>query len=282
MNLPNTSGDVITEEVMDEAVEQTDDLVTDQGEDTSSEAQQERTEQPALDRPQYNIDAEVERKVNNRLPEAVKEALKDIVPQLTEAVKPKQEEYTIEQLEQFKLQHEDNPQYQAFANAKIRELERNELLKVFEEKQTKLTQQQQHQVLKQQAEMQVVNDPAYEEAFVSTPNGKNWNPNSKLAQLAGQLMSQRELADRPDGIAIAMELAYARLAKSGELKTTTKLTSVKRENQKLKKMTLTEGGGVNKQVNTKNDYQNAIERLSRTGHERDAVAAFNAYRKSRG
>lgn len=266
----NSTDDVIVEENQEQENEQTTDDVSGQEDDTSSAAPQEKTEQVALDRPQYNIDAEVERKVANKIEE--------LIPKLTEAVTPKQQQYSIEQLEQFKAQNSDEPNNVAWANAEIRKLEKAELLSSFQQQQEQLTQKQQAVVQKQQAELQVVNDPSYEEAFISTPTGKSWNPNSKLAQLAGQLHNDPSLKNRPDGIAIAMEVAYGRLAKSGELKTNTKLTSIKRENQKLKKMTLAEGGGANKQVTSKSNYSKAFDRLSRSGKDSDAVAAFNAMR----
>lgn len=177
---------------------------------------------------------------------------------------PKQQEYTVEQLEVFADQTDD-VQSKLWAKQKIRELERVEREKEYQRlvaaERTKLTSEHKRQA----AEAEVINDPRFQEAFVEQGGRKAWNPQSKLTQMAASYLSDPALSERSDALPIAMKLAYADFVMEKNGKVAQTVTSVKRENAQLKQKTLVEGGGVSGQAPKVDKMSQAMTELSKTG-----------------
>lgn len=277
MNVENTSDDVIVEEeVSGEGV--TDNQVTDDGvtvednaEDTVVEPDQQQTE-PKRDDYWKNRTFELERKLNN-----LSESLPNIIAEESKKVQTQQEEHSIEQLEQYMESH---PEHKAWARAKIRELETKQIVSELNKTQQQALEAQKQERIRQDSFKQVVSDPVYSEAFVTLSDGsKSWNPDSILARTANDILSDPRIKSQPDALSIAMDIAYARLAKSNQLENKSRLESLKRQNAKLKTKTIVEGGGVKIQPIQKDSFSIAKERLARTGSSSDAHQAVAEYFK---
>lgn len=266
MDDQNSTGDVITEQATGS--------VTPQAEDTAvAQPEQEQTEQQFKERPQINIDAEIERKTSRKLEE--------IIPKIVEAVKvnnqPQQQEYTFAQLEAFALERPEQRPWVEEQKEVIRQKKlREELSVIRREDEKRFTETQ----VRQQVENTVLNDPKFSDAFVALPNGqKTWNPNSKLAQLIGQYMQDERIKSQPDGLLVAAKLARADLLDTVVPKSQQTLESLKRQNAQLKNKTMVEGGGVPTQAAPKDPLKEAKDRLARTGSMRDAQAVIAEYLK---
>jgi hypothetical protein len=176
-----------------------------------------------------------------KLEETVHSIPKVIQDTLAQAKQPAKQEYTVEQLEVF-AEQTDDVQSKLWARQKIRELERSEREQEYnqlvEKERFKITSEQRRQA----AEVEVINDPRFQEAFQDAGGRKVWNPNSKLTLMASQYLQDPALSNRPDALPIAMKLAYADYVLEKNGKVATQVTTVKRENAKLKQQTLVEGG----------------------------------------
>lgn len=242
-----------------------------------SEEQEEATT-PVSDRPVQNYEAEWHRKYENlveNLPKMIEESVKKVQT-------PEKSQYSVEQLEAF-LDSDPEPAQARWARQEIRKIEKQELLKELEQVRQRDREQLTQQQIRQQAEAAVVNDPRYADAFVTLPNGnKQFNPNSKLAQLIGNYMQDSRLKNQPDAMLIAAKLARADLLDTQTPQNKQKLDSLKRQNANLKKQTLVEGGGVPAQQKKKDSFEEARERLSQTGSKSDAQRAVQEYFRKAG
>lgn len=272
-----TSGDVIDqEEVTSEGV--TDNQGTGDGvtveentEDTVVEPDQQQTE-PKRDDYWKNRTFELERKLNN-----LSESLPNIIAEESRKAQTQQQEYSIEQLEQYMESH---PEHKSWASAKIRELQTKQIVEELNKNQQQAIEAQKQERIRQDSFRQVISDPAYSEAFVTLNDGsKSWNPDSILARTANDILSDPRIKNQPDAISIAMDLAYARLAKSNQIENRSRLDSLKRQNAKLKTKTIVEGGGVKVQPIMKDSFTIAKERLAKTGSSSDAQEAVAEYFK---
>ena len=85
------------------------------------------------------------------------------------------------------------------------------------------------------------------------------------------------LQGQPDALDIAARLAYADTITNQVHNKQEKLTTLKRENAKLKQHTMVEGGGVNQAPAPVDQYAQASDRLRQTGRVQDAQNAVAAY-----
>lgn len=218
---------------------------------------------------------EMERKNQNlvdNLPNYIEEALK-------KNNKPQESEYTIEQLEAFA---QSSPENKPWVEAKKAEILEKRLTQTVSSLINKEKEVQQAEFKKREALNQVINDPKYAEAFsVDALGNKVWNTGSKMAQLIGYYLQQPELVNRPDGVALAAKLARAEVLDSQISDGTKKLSTLKRQNEKLKSKTLVEGSGVPAQSKAKDPYQEAAERARQTGRVDDTQKAVAEYLKRR-
>lgn len=272
MEDPKPSDDVIVENPpVNEPV------ASEQEPQVAEEPQQEQVEEvheEPKERPIQNREAEWQRKYENlvtQLPTMIGQELQKHIPNQQKA----EPEYSIEELEEFALK---NPNYRPYVEKKKLEIQQKSIAKLIEDKWEQKEKTVQSNMLRQQAENEVLNNAKYSEAFVTLPNGqKTWNNDSKLAQTIGLYMQDPDLQKRPDGLRIASKLAYADLLESGELQAKKKLESVKRQNQVLKSKVMPEGGGVPVVPKSKDPYSSSVERLRQTGRMEDAEVAVSAY-----
>lgn len=266
----NTTDDVIVDDVaVDEVVDQTTDSVTIEGQDDS---QVEVVEKQPEERDDYykNRSFELERKLSN-LAENIPKIVEESVIKSSQTKKQTEEIYTTAQLEQYALENPDNRPWVEEQKAKNLKREFKEMLN--EDKKA-----QKQVALKQQSETRVLNDQRYAEAFVQTPNGqKQYNPNSPLAHAINGYMNDPRIKGLPDALEVAAKLAYAdNIYKSNGTKEE-KLTTLKRQNTKLKQQTMVESGGVQQVPQTRDSFQSAQEQLAKTGNTKDATLAVKEY-----
>jgi len=216
---------------------------------------------------------EFERKYNRTAEELaeIKEMIKS-----QQSNTQQQPQYSEEQLRAALSSETLTPDQRAFAQNELKKIEDQKL----EERDKRLIDQirneNQSQMLKQQAEQQVLNDPRFQEAFVKLPNGQvQWKQDSVLAQTIGAYMNDPRLKDQPDAVLIAAKLAYSDMQASQKEK---ELGKVKRENEKLKGQTMTEGGGKNFNKPAEDPLRESITRL-KTGKPGDKKASTSAVRE---
>lgn len=237
--------------------------------------------QAQFDRPQQNYEAEWKRKHDElvkNLPNIVKEAV-------TEANQSqKQQEYKIEDLELFLRSDEsDDPNSKRWAIQKLEELRDAKRKKEIQEYFENQTKAQREQSIREQTEKEVLNDSRFSEAFIKDASGKKiFNNASPLTQIAAQYMQQPELQSRPDGLAIAMKLAYADYAVQKTGQTQQQVETMKRQNAKLKQTAMVEGSGVQHQAPVKNVYSESIEQLRKTGSKTALRSAVKEIMKRQG
>lgn len=272
-----TSGDVIDQndetsgDVIDQNQEPTNDVIEQEGDTSEEQPEPQQTEtEPTRDDFYKNKSYELQRKLDN-----LADNLPSIVEDAVNKTKPKEQAYTIEQLEAFAIQNPEHRPWVESEKSKIRDAKVADIVdKRLQEERTQLRNDQ----IKQQSEAAVYNDPRFDEAFITLPNGqKQWNQNSKLTQLIGAYMNEPRLKGQPDGLLIAARLARADLLDSQTPQAVQKLNSIKRENASLKKQTLVEGAGTNVQQPQKDKYREATERLSKTGRIEDARLAVKEF-----
>jgi hypothetical protein len=144
--------------------------------------------------------------------------------------------------------------------------------------------QRQAEMVQTQVFNTVTTDPKYSEAFITDNRGmKTFNPNSQLAVQINNYLQDPRVKSQPDALLLAAKLARADLLDSQVGKKDAALTSLKRQTAQLKQKTLTEGGGTNNVMPVKDGFQEAQERLSKTGSRKDAETAIAEYfKKTRG
>lgn len=223
----------------------------------------------------------LKREYQRKLEETLRDVPRVIEETLQKQTKPKEQEPTIPQLKAF-LKTTDDPQSIIWAEEKIMALEKAERQREIEGVLTAERQKISAVQIKQQIENQVISDPAYSEAFVVDKSGtKQWNPESPITRYAGEFLQDPDLQRRPDALAIAMELAYAKHMRSKTGSVAQSLTAVKRENAKLKQQTLVEGG-VNVNVAKKSEIELAHQELAKTGSKKALRTLTSAILKKQG
>jgi len=263
-----------TEQVVDNAVETTQ---QEEVSETKSEATETQTEagQPSVEAvdesgvPYKNRYFEFKRKneeLAERLPQMISEAVSQSVG------RQQQPQYTEEQLEVF-AEQTDNPTHKQWAKGEIKKLQEEKQRELIRGEFEKIQKKQTDEVTRRGAYEYVAKN--YSEAFQRDPNGNpmGWNEKHPLTRMIAQLLENPDLKNRPDGIAIAADIAYGRYAKQQGSSSQQKTTQLKREVKNLQKKTLVEGGGKDT-VSSVPAHRAAIEKLSQTGSMKDAQIAI--------
>jgi hypothetical protein len=212
------------------------------------------------------------------------DSLPKIIEETISKSSPKQEaapQYSIEQLEVFAEQTED-VNSKLWAKAEIKKLEEQRFAKIIDERVGMVEQKKNFEIRKNEVEREVSNDTRYSDAFATDASGRKvWNNNSPLTQLAANYIKDPDIARRPDGLSIAMKLAYADYATMKTGVAVQKVESLKKENNKLKQSTLVDGGS-NIQVPKSNPLTQAKEELAKTGSKSALRTLVQAQLKAQG
>jgi hypothetical protein len=217
-----------------------------------------------------------------KLRETVENIPKIIQETVAQAKPAKQEpEYSIADLRAF-VDTTDDVNNKKWAYAEIDRLESERISKTVEQFHRKDKAVVEAQLIKKQVEQQVTADPRFSDAFLDTPNGKSWNFNHPLTQQAQRYMQDPAVANRPDGLQIAMKLAYADYATTGVTAAHKKLVDTKSEITKLKQQTLSEGGGVGNVQSKSNPLADAQAELAKTGSKTALRTLTQAILKQQG
>ena len=212
------------------------------------------------------------------------ESLPKIIEETISKSSPKQEaapQYSIEQLEVFAEQTED-VNSKLWAKAEIKKLEEQRFAKIIDERVGMVEQRKNFELRKNEVEREVSSDARYSEAFATDASGRKvWNNNSPLTQLAANYIKDPDIAKRPDGLAIAMKLAYADYSTMKTGAVAQKVESLKKENNKLKQSTLVDGGS-NIQAPKTDVITQAKDDLSKTGSKTALRTLVQAHLKAQG
>ena len=283
---PQTTEEVVVETTTD--VQETLDPSV-QGETTTEETpaqgEEQSTEVPvdvdtSLDEygvPWKNRAMEQERK-NQQLLENIPTVIEETL-QKQNTKKEETPEYSIGELEAF-IRDCDDPSQITWAENEKETLRANEFNKRLDtiraEEQSKLK----FTNTKQQAEHAVMTDPRFASAFVTDQAGnKQWNTTSPLAQGINRVMNSDFLKGKPDALLHAAIYTRGELLDKSIPVASQKLTSMKRENAKLKQQTLTEGGGNPQPTATTTAFQTAKAKAAKSGSKKDTQAAILEYFK---
>lgn len=198
---------------------------------------------------------------------------------MSKYTKPQEREYTIEELEQVALSNPNlRPQVEA---EKARLLEKRLELKISEQSQ-KMEKSRKDDQVRIQTENWIANHPSFKECFVNTPTGdRQWNVAHPLTQVISQVMTNPELKNRPDGLAIGAEIAYGRYMLNNMNKSKTQVKNLQTTLRKEQKKTLIEPG-TTRVTQSRDELTSAKEQLARTGNKKDAQIAVKAYLKKAG
>lgn len=189
-----------------------------------------------------------------------------------------QPQYTEEQLDAFV---KANPDYSDWAAQQKRTLRQKETQDAIRSAVEEVTTKQKDEVRRQQSFQYVTQN--FPQCFVKDAFGNmQWNLQNPMTSMIGQIMQDPRMKNQPDGMAIAADLAYGRMARMNLAPQNQKFNSLKRENTKLKRATLTEGGGVPSSQPSKDAFQKAKENLVKTGTRDAAHNAVKEYLKKTG
>jgi hypothetical protein len=183
-----------------------------QTQETSTEA----TPAQGQEQPSASVKEEVNWKNRAMEYERKHREMVDSLPRIIEETvaksTPKQEaapQYSVEQLEVFAEQTED-VNSKLWAKAEIKKLQKQEMAQIIGEQVGAIEQRKNFEIRKNEIEREVSNDTRFSDAFSVDPSGRKvWNNNSPLTQIAANYIKDPDIARRPDGLAIAMKLAYA-------------------------------------------------------------------------
>ena len=212
--------------------------------------------------------------VAERLPQMIDE-------KLSKFTQPQQPTYTYEQLEAYKLQNVSDPNIVAWATGEQRKMTQVENKKLFEEVVGGREKVNKIELTKQQSLTYVQN--TYPEAFKRDANGvpMAWDESSPITQQIFGLMRTPELAQNPQGLAAAADIAYGRVARSQAPVIQKQIQQGKADIKQAQKASLTEGAG-RRVVPNASPQQVAIDNLRKTGSPKDAEAAIGALLRQRG
>lgn len=224
----------------------------------------------------------------NRAMEAQKrlEQMPDVIKQTVQEVMSAQQKPTytkehIPQLRQYALEH---PEQAAWVEGQIEEIRANETKKVVTETLTSFQRQQQDNLIRQQTEVMITSHPEFKQCFTTDAMGnKTWNMANPLTQVMAQILNQVDtttgklVKERPDGLAVAAEIAYGRYALSTKGKTQTQVTALKRDLRKVQKQTVTQGVGAGNVGQGPSPVRKALDNYTKTYNKKDMQDATKAF-----
>lgn len=222
---------------------------------------------------------EMERKytqVVENIPQIIQQTISEKLSNKTNTQQEPQS-YTIEQIEQFVS---ENPQYKAWGEAEKGKLIAKNAVDELEKRLTAREQKAIFESKRSLAESQIKKE--FPEIWTKDSFGREvLDPSNPVVREIAGIMQDPDLQRRADGLYVATELAYSRLLRRGQINSVKKETKLKQEVKKLEKKTFTEGGQKS-QVVAKDELNDALEQLKKTGSKKDQLNAVSAYFKKVG
>ena len=268
---PESSADVQPEKGVSDQEDQSQEG-SQTSEETDSQSQSQSQETDTIDEhgvPWKNRAAEWKRKheeVAESLPNIVQQAVSEAI-QKSQPAAP-QPEYTIEQIEQLKIQY---PQYAPQLEAKKSELMLKQISKQLDEKVQGMESKQQEQIVRQQSDAYVAQN--FPEMFHKDSFGRlQWNYNHPLTQELSKVMTDPRFQKDPEGMKLAVEVANSRYLRSKLSKTEGANKDLKGQLRKAEAKTLTEGSGQNSPSQTP-AVRKAVDALKKSGSKQAVEGA---------
>jgi hypothetical protein len=227
--------------------------------------------------PYKNRFMEMKRKneeLTERLPQMIEDKLKTIT-------QPQTPTYTYEQLEVYKQQNQQDPNIVAWVVGEQRKIQQTEQRKLIEEVVGSRERVTREETIKQKSLEYVQKELPM--AFKKDANGNPiaWDETHPITQQIFSLMRNPALAQNPEGLMAAADIAYGRYMRSQAPVLQQKAAQAKADIKQAQKASLTEGAG--RRVTTSmTPQQTAIENLRKTGSVKDAEAAIGAILRGRG
>lgn len=276
--------------------------VTDQTEEVSSAStpatgeptQEIPSQETQVTRPQVEAVDEHGVPWKNRAMEAQKrfDQMPDVIKQTVQealAAKEQKPQYSKEHIPHLRQYAMEHPEQAQWVENTIEDIRANETKKVVAETLTSFQRQQQDTLVRQQSEAWVANHPEFKGCFTSDPYGnKVWNMTNPLTQMMSQILNQPDpvtgklVKDRPDGLAVAAELAYGRYALSNKTKVATQVTTLKRDLRKVQKQTVTQGVGTGNAPQAVSSVRKALDNYNRTYNKKDMQEATKEFLRQQG
>lgn len=210
----------------------------------------------------------------DKLPQIIEEKLKTVT-------QPQQPTYTYEQLEVYKQQNQQDPNIVAWVVGEQRKIQQAEQRKVIEEVIGVKEQQRNVDMLRQKSIEYVQKE--YPMAFKKDANGNfgPWDESHPITQQIFNLMRNPALAQNPEGLMAAADIAYGRYARTQTPVLQQKVEQAKADVKQAQKASMTEGAGRRVTISTP-PQQVALESLRKTGSIKDAELAVGAILRGRG
>jgi len=214
--------------------------------------------------------------LSEKLPGLLEETIKKNLPQ-------QQPQYTEEQLEAFLSDNDSTyhtPQAVGWARTELKKLQEERQANVVRKELGRWREEQERQTKKQQAFNYVAS--TYPDMFTKDTNGNlmGWNNNHPLTQHLNQIMQNPKLANDPEGLIAAADMAYARYVRGQQSMNSQKEQQLKNEVKQLQKGTLIEGSGKG-QIQPVPTHRVLLDKLKKTGSLNDAKEALAAMYKAR-
>ena len=229
-------------------------------------------------KPQHEVEAEWKRKYN-QLVDDLPKMIEENVSKLKN--KPQEEqEYTIEQLEQIAM---NNPNLRPQVEAEKAKLQEKKFARLIEEREKKQESSRQAEMIRMRTEQEIMNDPSLKDVFTTNALGqKQWKMDHPLVGHISDIMRSPELSNRPDGLRIAVDIAYGRYMRDVMATNNGRNKQMQATIKREQKKTMVEGGNVSGSQNSADDFSKAKAQLAKTGSKQDAHNAVLAYMKKAG
>jgi hypothetical protein len=205
----------------------------------------------------------------DKLPNLIEEAVKNNFQQYG---KPQEKKYTITELEQFAMQ---SPEHRPWVEEQKAQVIREQLTQEVEAKFKAQDSQKEAAVRRQNAFNYVAQN--YPDTIARNAQGQpvGVNMQSPLVQQINQLMQDPRLANDPDGLMVAADIAFARLSRQQQGQVQLKENKLKAEVKHLQKQTMVEGGS-KQNIQAIPAHRVALEKAKQTGNLKDVAAALKA------
>lgn len=278
----NTSETSTEEQVVDKPVDETTEAETTQPE--TIEQPSEETVTPEVSKPQYEAVDEYGVPYKNRAMEWQRKTseLTERLPQLIEEAVAKGREttqerrYSIAELEAFAIQ---NPEQRPWVEEQKSKVLQEQIGRITEEKVKVAEAKNEAKIIRGQAYQYVTQN--YPEMFIRDTFGNmTFNNQHHLTQQVGLIMQDPRLANAPDGLMAAADIAFARYSRALNANTQRKVKTLNNNLRKVQKQTLVEGSGIKATPQTRSEKQKALEKLSKSGSMEDAKLAIGEIIKS--
>lgn len=214
--------------------------------------------------------------LSESLPQMIEQTLTQNLNKIkTQEAKP--QEYSIEQIENFVS---ENPQYKAWGEQEKGKLIAKQAVDELEKRMNAKEQVKAFESKRSLAEAQVKAE--FPDIWTKDSYGRDvLDPQNPVVRELAGIMQDPDLQRRADGLLVATEIAYSRMARRGQINTKQKEVKLKAQVKSLEKKTFTEGGQKSQPV-AKNELRDSIEALKKTGSKQAGLAAVSAYFKQSG